>query len=125
MHGADDASLVRRAQAGDMMAFTDLIDRHERTVYNLTFRLMGNHADAADAAQEALIVLYWRLRRYHGYASFSTWLFRVTRRIDGHHVALYLEDRVRDVLSLRHPDSAAQPAGHRHSRCGAQVVIRG
>jgi RNA polymerase sigma-70 factor (ECF subfamily) len=46
-------------------------------VYALCRRLAGNDADAADAAQEALITVVRRLDRYDGRARFTTWLYRV------------------------------------------------
>ncbi|HYF92633.1 MAG TPA: sigma-70 family RNA polymerase sigma factor [Symbiobacteriaceae bacterium] len=72
-----DEVLVRRAQNGDRDALGELISRYERKTYNLAYRLMGNHADASDAAQEALVRVYTRLRNFRGDSAFSTWLFRV------------------------------------------------
>ncbi|HEY8346169.1 MAG TPA: sigma-70 family RNA polymerase sigma factor [Symbiobacteriaceae bacterium] len=72
-----DEVLVKQAQEGDRAALCELIRRYERKTYNLAFRLMGNHADASDAAQEALVRVYMRLHKFRGDAAFSTWLFRV------------------------------------------------
>ncbi|HWI65621.1 MAG TPA: sigma-70 family RNA polymerase sigma factor [Symbiobacteriaceae bacterium] len=77
MFTATDETLVRRAQNGDQAALSELITRYERKTYNLAFRLMGNHADASDAAQEALVRVYTRLHNFRGDSAFSTWLFRV------------------------------------------------
>lgn len=72
-----DEVLVKQAQEGNRAALCELIRRYERKTYNLAFRLMGNHADASDAAQEALVRVYTRIDRFRGDAAFSTWLFRV------------------------------------------------
>ncbi len=72
-----DEQLVERARQGDRAAMCELIERYERKTYNVAFRLMGNHADACDAAQEALVRIYTRLDRFRGDSAFSTWLFRV------------------------------------------------
>jgi RNA polymerase sigma-70 factor (ECF subfamily) len=40
-------------------------------------RLTGNHADAEDALQEALIAIARGIRRYDGRAAFTTWSYRV------------------------------------------------
>ncbi|HEY3364217.1 MAG TPA: sigma-70 family RNA polymerase sigma factor [Symbiobacteriaceae bacterium] len=69
--------LVQWAQDGNQTALCELIDRYERKTYNLAYRLMGNHADAADAAQEALVRVYTHLHHFRGDSAFSTWLFRV------------------------------------------------
>lgn len=74
---ATDAALVRQAQQGDLDAFNELLTRYQKKTYNLAFRLMGNHADACDAAQEAMVRIYTRLRDFRGDSLFSTWLFRL------------------------------------------------
>lgn len=72
-----DEALVLQAQAGDGKSLGELIYRYERKTYTLAYRLMGNHADASDAAQEALVRVYTRLGNFRGDSAFSTWLFRV------------------------------------------------
>lgn len=47
-------------------------------MYTLCRRITGNDADAADAAQDALIAIVRGLPRFDGRASFSTWAYRVT-----------------------------------------------
>lgn len=72
-----DEQLVERAQEGDRCALGELIGRYEQRTYNLAYRLMGNHADACDAAQEALVRVCVRLHNFRGDSQFSTWLYRV------------------------------------------------
>ena len=54
-----------------------LLRRHYPRVYAVCRRLAGNDADAADAAQEALIAISRGLKRFDGRSSFSTWSYRV------------------------------------------------
>lgn len=77
MSSVAEAVLIERAQRGEYAALCELIGRYERKAYHLAFRLMGNHADASDAAQEALVRVYTRLNNFRGDSAFSTWLFRV------------------------------------------------
>lgn len=77
MTTVSDNFLVEMAQGGNRNALCELIARYERKAYNLSLRLMGNHADASDAAQEALVRVYTRLGNFRGDSAFSTWLFRV------------------------------------------------
>ncbi len=73
----EDTDLVRRSRAGDADAVTELYRRHERRVYNLTLRTLGNHWDAADVTQEAFIKAFRNLDSFKGEARFSTWLHRI------------------------------------------------
>jgi RNA polymerase sigma-70 factor (ECF subfamily) len=71
-----EASLVRRAQDGNLDAFNELVDMHQRAVFNLCLRMIGSHAAAEDGAQEAFIAAYRNLRSFRG-GSFRAWLMRI------------------------------------------------
>jgi RNA polymerase sigma-70 factor (ECF subfamily) len=73
----DDGYLVRRAQEGYVDAYAELVDRHGRLAYRVALRLLGNHQDAEDVAQEALVTAWQQLPRYKASSSFSTWLYRI------------------------------------------------
>jgi RNA polymerase sigma-70 factor (ECF subfamily) len=65
------------AQAGDEMAFTNLIERYERAVYNLCYRMLGNPGEAEDAAQEAFLRAYRAIKRFDPERKFSTWVMSI------------------------------------------------
>jgi RNA polymerase sigma-70 factor (ECF subfamily) len=69
-----DAPEVRAAAAGDEAAFETLVLRHQRSLFNLALRLLGDRADAEDAVQEAFLRAYRALPRFRGDALFRTWL---------------------------------------------------
>lgn len=73
----DDAALVRAAQDGDRDALDQLFRRHYDRVFAVCRRITGNEADAADAAQEAMIAMVRGLGRFDGRASFGTWAYRI------------------------------------------------
>ena len=73
-----DASLVRRAQSGDVEAFRSLLERHERRVFSLVLRVL--HCDrefARDVCQEVFVRAYRGLVGFDPVARFSTWLHTV------------------------------------------------
>ena len=73
----DDAELVRAAQGGDRGALEQLFRRHYDRVHAVCRRITGNDADAADAAQEAMIAMVRGLGRFDGRATFGTWAYRI------------------------------------------------
>jgi RNA polymerase sigma-70 factor (ECF subfamily) len=73
----DDLTLVVRAQEGDVRAFETLARRHQAALYRLAVRVMGDHAEAEDALQEALIDTWRRIDRFRGDSAFSTWMYRI------------------------------------------------
>ncbi|GAB3210572.1 RNA polymerase sigma factor [Marinactinospora thermotolerans] len=72
-----DATLAERAQDGDTGAFDTLLRRHQDTVYRIALRVLGDAADAADTAQEALITAWRKLPELENTAVFSAWLYRI------------------------------------------------
>ena len=72
-----DLELVARARQGDPAAFGELVDRHRRAVYRAALAVLRSHADAEDAAQDALVAAYRRLDTFRGRSSFKTWLLTI------------------------------------------------
>ena len=73
----EDAGLVRACLTGDKTAFDALVVRHQRTIYFLCLRFVGNHADADEAAQDAFVRAYRALSSFRQQSSFTTWLHRI------------------------------------------------
>ena len=57
--------------------FEAIVEKYSDFVYNLTYRILGNHADAEDAAQDAFLAAYRNFHRFRGDSSVSTWLYRI------------------------------------------------
>ena len=73
----DEPTLVVRAQEGDASAFEELARRHQRALYRLAARVLGDPVEAEDALQEALVDAWRRIGRFRTDASFGTWMYRV------------------------------------------------
>lgn len=73
----DEASLVVRAQDGDTDAFGELVAAHQRFVYNLCLRAVGDPREAEDLAQETFLRAWLAIGRFRREARFSTWLYRI------------------------------------------------
>src|SRR5499427_9727647 len=72
-----DAELVQACLAGRREAFDAIVERHQRHVYQLCYRFVGNHEDASDLAQDVFIRAYRGLRTFKSQASLGTWLYRI------------------------------------------------
>jgi len=74
---ARDRELVARCREGDTAAFARLVSLHERMVFNLAARLLGDAEEARDVAQEVFLQVYRRLGRFEGRSSLKTWIYRI------------------------------------------------
>jgi RNA polymerase sigma-70 factor (ECF subfamily) len=72
-----DADLVEAWQAGDESAFAKLVRLHERRVFGLVMRMLGDRQEAEDVAQEAFLSLHRHGHRFRREARFSTFVYRV------------------------------------------------
>jgi RNA polymerase sigma-70 factor (ECF subfamily) len=72
-----DRELVDRWHAGEEAAFEELVRRHEKKVFRLLLRMMGNREEAEDVAQETFLSLHRHGHRFRGEARFSTFIYRV------------------------------------------------
>lgn len=72
-----DQELVAQTLNGDREAFAELVNRYQRSVYNLTYRMLGESREAEDAAQEAFLRAYQHLKRYDMKRSFKTWVLSI------------------------------------------------
>ena len=98
----EDRCLVDRAQAGDVRAFEALVRRHERWVFSVALRMVGDRADAEDVAQEVFLKAYRGLQGFRGGSRFSTWLYAIA----SHHCLNHLagrESRARRAARIETP----------------------
>jgi RNA polymerase sigma-70 factor (ECF subfamily) len=109
---ADDRTLVDLSLAGERSAFDVIVERHRRQVYQLCYRYVGNHEDAADLAQDAFIRAFKGLRGFKGESTLATWLYRIAVNVCLNRLALKtprsepLEPAERADVSAERPDAA-------------------
>jgi RNA polymerase sigma-70 factor, ECF subfamily len=78
--GRDEAELVNELQAGSETAFDWLVTHYHGPVYNLILGMLGDTADAADAAQEVFLKAFKGIRHFRQGSSLKTWLYRIAIR---------------------------------------------
>ncbi len=110
MQEQSDLELVQQVRAGDRRAFTELMHRHQQRVYWIARRIVGNHADADDVAQETFVKAYLGLGDFRNDSTFFTWLYRIAVNLSLNTI------RKRQVMAyLRESDLLARflPGGER------------
>ena len=72
-----DWEWVQKVQNGRTDAFEALIQRHQKRIFNLLYRWLGDREEAADVAQEVFLSAFRAIQEFRGDALFSTWLYRI------------------------------------------------
>jgi RNA polymerase sigma-70 factor (ECF subfamily) len=73
----EERAWIQQALQGDRAAFGQLVQAYERPVYNLTYRMLGDPAEAEDAAQETFLRAYAKLATYQPGRKFVNWLLSI------------------------------------------------
>ena len=83
---AEEHSLVRKAQAGDRLAFEELVRRYDRDVLRLALNLVQRPEEARDVYQESFLRVYRNMHRFRFECSFYTWLYRIVTNVGLDHL---------------------------------------
>jgi len=75
--GDREALLIKRCAARDEDACADLVNEHQRMVYQLSFNLLGDHNEALDLSQEVFLRVFRTIQNFRGQSALRTWIFRI------------------------------------------------
>src|SRR6266702_4431099 len=115
MSDLTDEELLAAHVRGDRFAFGQLVARHERRVFGICLRMLGNREDAQDAAQDAFLAALRRASSFRQAAAFSTWLYRIAvnaatdqarRRVRARTTPLQAEETAQGAAAVGDPGAA-------------------
>ncbi len=72
-----DIEIVEKVLKGNIDVFSQLIEKYEKMVYNLAYRIFNNRSDAEDITQEVFIKVYKNLYKCEGKQSIKTWVYTI------------------------------------------------
>jgi RNA polymerase sigma-70 factor (ECF subfamily) len=77
--------------------FEEIMDKYERKIFNMIYRMTGNYDDAVDLTQETFLKVYKSLRSFRGEANIYTWIYQIALNLCRTKMA---QDRRMKVISL-------------------------
>ncbi len=77
LQGLDEPALIAACLDQRPGAFDVIVARHQRAVYQICYRFLGNHEDASDLCQDVFLRAYRGLANFKGNAALGTWLHRI------------------------------------------------
>jgi RNA polymerase sigma-70 factor (ECF subfamily) len=123
LDGLDDGALVAACLEGRRDAFDLLVRRHQRSVYQVCYRFVGNHADASDLAQDAFLRAWRGLAGFKRESSVGTWLYRIAVNTCLNRLAVKVPP-MHDVDGLALVDHSSEDAPERVLRAERAARVR-
>ncbi len=77
MEQESDHQVVAAVLAGDTEAYAILVQRYQKPIYNMMYRMTGSCADALDLAQDTFIKAFEALHRFRQGSRFFPWLYSI------------------------------------------------
>ena len=74
-------ALIQRCLQGDELAWTEIVQRYRRKVFNVAYKFVGRHEEAEDLTQEIFLKIFKSLGTFDRRANFQTWLISVSRNL--------------------------------------------
>lgn len=82
----DDATLIKDVLARRPRAFETLVERHQRLVWSVIFRMVGNAADTEELAQDTFLRVHRYLPDFRGDSALSTWITQIAFSVACRHL---------------------------------------
>ena len=93
----DDLVLVAASKNGDQEAFAQLVQRYQRLIFNLVYRMLQQYEETTEITQETFLAAWQGLPSFRGDARFSTWLYRIAYNCSLKQLELRKRDRALQI----------------------------
>jgi len=72
-----DSYYINKVLAGDLSAYSSLVEKHKGMVYTVALRMVKNPQDAEEITQDAFLKAFRSLKSFKGKSKFSTWIYKI------------------------------------------------
>lgn len=109
MHYQEDSFYIDKVLNGNLPSYAILVEKHKNMAFTIALRIVKNHEDAEEVAQDAFLKAYNALGSFKKEAKFSTWLFKIV-----YHAAL--SKLRKKQIQVVHSDDDRTDSGDRDER---------
>jgi RNA polymerase sigma-70 factor (ECF subfamily) len=74
-------TLIERCLGGDQQAWSEIVRRHWRKVFNVAYKFVGRYDEAEDLTQDIFLKVFRALHTFDRRANFQTWLVSISRNL--------------------------------------------
>jgi RNA polymerase sigma-70 factor (ECF subfamily) len=77
----EEQELMRQVQAGDEMAFSEIVKRYKDKIVNFLWQITGNYQVAVELSQETFMRVYFKADKYKPVAPLSSWVYTIASNL--------------------------------------------
>jgi RNA polymerase sigma-70 factor, ECF subfamily len=99
----EDHQMVGRCREGDVGAFEFLVQKHQKKMFNIAYRMTGDYDAACEVIQDSFLSAYRSIRKFRGDARFSTWLCSIVVNLSKNRIKQIRTRGRREGISLDTP----------------------
>jgi RNA polymerase sigma-70 factor (ECF subfamily) len=111
---ADDAALVASWRKGDISSFEALVNKYQKRMLNIAFRITGNYEDACEVVQDVFVAAFRKIDSFRGESRFSTWLTSIVVNMSRNRFQQIQTKRMHEPFSLDGTSADADCPVHEH-----------
>ena len=101
----------------------ELVDRYQKRIYAVIYRMTGRHADTDDLCQEAFLQIFRSLPRWKPGTNLDSWVYRIAMNVSVDHLRRKGMNKAALELLVREPQKAPSEALDRESRAAVRKAI--
>ena len=102
LSGGDD-HLVARCKQGDLDAFEELVNMHQKKMVNIAYRMIGSYEDACEVVQDAFVSAHRSIQKFQARSSFATWLCAIVMNLSRNRLKQVKMRQQHEVFSVDDP----------------------
>ncbi len=102
---SDDDALVAASQRGDTEAFGALVEKYQKKILNVAYRMLGDYEEACETTQETFLSAFKAIGKFRGDAAFSTWLYSICMNHSRNRLKERLQTNAHSGPSLNDPEA--------------------
>jgi RNA polymerase sigma-70 factor (ECF subfamily) len=75
----DIREVVEKCKQGDSEAWTMVVDKYSRSIYNMALNFVGNRDDASDITQDVFLKIYRNIEKFKEEKNFHSWILKISK----------------------------------------------
>ncbi|HDZ62806.1 MAG TPA: sigma-70 family RNA polymerase sigma factor [Nitrospirae bacterium] len=99
----DDHEIIVRCQKGDVEAFEEIVNKYQKKMFNISYRMLSDYNDASEVVQDAFVSVYKNIKSFKGRSRFFTWLYTIVVNLSRNRIKQVKTMAEREQFSIDEP----------------------